>query len=90
MTGYNYIIGFGERLTEPVHPAPGGGSPAYPYTTLDAQQRLIPMAKSLYDAVAQLPRKAKPAGRAVATITIHPQFVARSYFPNHILQTFKC
>lgn len=26
MTGYNYLIGFGERLTEPVRPAPGSDS----------------------------------------------------------------
>lgn len=88
MTGYNYLIGFGERLTEPVRPATGGGPPVYPYTIPDAQQRLTPMAESLYDAVARLPVNAKPAGRAIAALTMHPQFGARSYFPNRILQTF--
>lgn len=47
MAEYNYLIGFGERLTEPIRPASGGGSPAYPYTFRYAQQRLIPMAESL-------------------------------------------
>lgn len=88
MAEYNYLIGFGERLTEPISPVSGGGSPAYPYTFLDAQQRLLPMAESLSTAVAELPAKATPAGRAVAAITMHPQFVARSYFPDRILQKF--
>lgn len=88
MAQYNYLIGFGERLTESVRGPQGGGPPAYPYTILDAQQRLTPMAESLYSAVNKLPANAKPAGRAIAAITMHPQFVARSYFPNRILQTF--
>ena len=88
MARYNYLIGFGERLTEPVRGPLGGGSPTYPYTILDSQQRLIPMAESLYSEVSKLPVNAKPAGRAIAAITMHPQFGARSYFPNRILQTF--
>ncbi len=88
MAEYNYLIGFGERLTEPIRPASGGGSPAYPYTFLDAQQRLIPMAESLSIALTELPEKATPAGQAVAAITMHPQFVARSYFPDRILRSF--
>ena len=86
MTGPNYLIGHGERLTEPVPPPRRQFRPALVYTPEQARQRLTPMIRQLSVAAAALPAGACPRDRAVAAITLHPQYIARSYHPDRLLQ----
>lgn len=87
MSQINFILGFGERLTEPVKVKPGFGKKTHPYSLNEARDRLVPQ----FDAVAaqtdRLPADACPLDYAVMRWTIHPQYIAKSYFPLALLQT---
>lgn len=81
----NYLIGYGERLTESVRLPSGFGAVQEAYTLDEARRRLGPMLSSVASASESIPRLAAPDGRAVAALTLHPQYVARSYFPDKLL-----
>jgi len=82
----NYLLGYGERLTAPVEIASGGGEKKPPYTFGEARSRLAPMLQSAAVVLGALPEKACPNGQAVATITLHPEYYAKSYYPGGFLR----
>ncbi len=83
----NYLLGYGERLTEPVDIRSGGGEKQTPYKFAEAKQRLGRMLTSTVTSLNDLPKSACPSGQAVASITLHPEYFAKSYFPGDILRT---
>lgn len=83
----NFLIGYGERLTEPVKPPPTKPTKSPPYSFLEAQTRVLPMVRSTAQEMASLPPLACPAGKAVAVLTLHPEYLAKSYFPAALLQS---
>jgi hypothetical protein len=85
----NFLIGYGERLTEPVHITFGGGPKAYPYTLEDAKEFLQPKLKNLVEALSGIPDSACPNDEAVAVMTLHPTFLAKSYFPLELLTSLE-
>jgi hypothetical protein len=82
----NFIIAYGERLTERV-PPPGRnpGEKQMPYTVDAARDRLVPQFSQLAQEIRRLPDLACPRDEAVAVLTMHPQFIAKSYFPHALL-----
>ena len=83
----NYLLGYGERLTAPVEIASGGGPKTPPYSFEEARRRLAPMLASTASAFDGLPDKVCPNGEAVASITLHPEYYAKSHFPAGFLQS---
>lgn len=83
----NYLLGYGERLTTPVELPGGGGPKAAPYGFEEARDRLAPMVQRVASALAELPDKACPDGQAVASLTLHPEYYAKSHFPASVLRT---
>ena len=83
----NYLLGYGERLTAPVDIASGGGPKTPPYSFEEARLRLAPMLASAALAFDGLPDRACPNGEAVASITLHPEYYAKSYFPAGFLRS---
>lgn len=83
-----YFLGYGERLTGRVPPPSGGRGTEPPYTLEEAIQRLAPRLGETVDHLDELPAAACPRGQAVAVITMHPQAVAKSYFPAPLLNEF--
>ena len=83
----NYLLGYGERLTAPVDVAVGGGPKTPPYSFEEARRRLAPMLANTAVAFDGLPDKACPNGEAVASITLHPEYYAKSYFPAGFLRS---
>jgi hypothetical protein len=82
----NFILGYGERLSEPVPPPGKKMDPKeFPYTPEEALVRLLPQLHNLSHGFEALPDEAFPDDEAVATITLHPQFLAKSYFPEALL-----
>lgn len=81
-----FLIGFGERLTEPVPPPPGGGGAPPPYSPEQARERLRPQIQRAARAARQLPAAACPADRVVSVLTLHPSFIAKSHFPGQLLR----
>ena len=83
----NYLLGYGERLTAPVDIVSGGGPKTSPYSFEEARRRLAPMLASAALAFDGLPDKACPNGEAVASITLHPEYYAKSHFPAGFLRS---
>ena len=82
----NYLLGYGERLTAAVEIATGGGPKKTPYSFKEARDRIAPMLASAASAFDGLPDKACPNDEAVAAITLHPEYYAKSYFPASFLR----
>lgn len=82
----NYLLGYGERLTAPVE-MPGRKVEKHPpYTFEEARSRLVPMLDSAASSLDELPATACPGDQAVASITLHPEYYAKSYFPGGLLR----
>lgn len=81
----NFLLGYGERLVEPIEPIKSGAEKPPPYSFTDAKARLTPMLQQVNTQLAQLPATACPRDEAVAVITLHPQYIAKSYYPGKLL-----
>lgn len=87
MTGErNFLLGHGERLVTPVSLPRGGRAPKAPYTAEEARERLRPQVEGAVRSLEALPAEACPADRAVGLITLHPQFIAKTYHPGDFLR----
>ena len=82
-----FLIGYGERLTEPVAPPPGGSSPMAPYDVSTARARLNSMITQAVFEADLLPVTACPGDRVVTALTLHPTYVAKSYHPGALLRS---
>lgn len=83
-----FILGYGERLTGPVDAPRGGQGPEPAYSFSQAVARLRPMLQNTVDTLTGLPESAKPEGEAVGVITLHPQWMAKSYHPQLLLDEY--
>jgi len=82
----NYLLGYGERLSEPVDIKSPGRSKFPPYQFDEARDRLVVMLKTTVKHLNTLPESACPGGQTVASFTLHPEYLAKSYFPGGLLQ----
>ncbi|MEV6215812.1 hypothetical protein [Nocardia sp. NPDC051833] len=73
MAGPRFLIGFGERLTAPIVPSRGGGSPPPPDTVAQARVRLAPLVRTASETAIALPKVACPDDETVTAVTLHPQ-----------------
>jgi subtilisin family serine protease len=87
MAKINFLLGKGERLAEDVRVISGGGEKAAPYTFSEAKARLQPMLKSVVAKINELPVDACPNDYAIATITLNPEYIAKSYHPGELLRS---
>src|SRR6185503_10739203 len=82
-----YLIGKGELLTYPIDtPKKEPGEKVHPYTLSAAQKALIPQIQTAAANFKALPAGACADDLAVATVTLHPAYLAKSYFPRNLLQ----
>jgi len=86
MAKQNFLLGRGENLTSDVSVKRGGGSKAAPYTFQEAKQRLTPMLDQAVREVDRLPDDAYPNDQAVVSLTLNPEYIAKSYFPTELLR----
>jgi len=77
----NYLLGFGERLTEKINPVRRPVTKADPYQFTEARDRLAPRIQSVVHELDKLPALACPGNECVATVTLHPAYIAKSFFP---------
>lgn len=85
----NFLLGNGEKLTQTIPPPGGGGPKAHPYQFEEAVSRLAAKATKLADGLISLPSQACPNDEAVAILTLHPSYLAKSYFPDSLLTYHK-
>lgn len=83
-----FLLGYGERLTTPVHGPSGNEPPGPAYSFEQALERLGPEAMDLTARLDGLPPVACPDNEAVATLTLHPQSLAKSYHPKKLLHAY--
>jgi hypothetical protein len=81
-----FIIGRGEVLTYEIAPPKSGGPKAHPYTLAEAKAELIPQIQGMAVQVRNLPKLACASGFAVAKMTLHPAYIAKSFFPSGLLR----
>ena len=83
-----YIIAKGELLTYPIGaPKKEPGEKNHPYTLAQAKAALLPQIDQATQEFDRLPPQACPGDIAVALVTLHPAYLAKSYFPRQLLQT---
>ena len=85
MTKRNFLLAKGERLTKDVIIKTGGQPKEPPYTFAEARDRLKPMLADVAQRLDRLPAAACPDDSAVATVTLNPEYIAKSYFPSDLL-----
>ena len=79
----NYLLGKAERLAITTKIGKQGFGPKkYPYSFAEAKERLIPMLQKSNKYIYSLDDEACPQNYTSAIFTLHPAFIARSYFPN--------
>lgn len=82
-----YLIGKGELLTYPIKaPKKQPGDKNHPYTLAQAKEALLPQIDAANQAFDDLPRQACPDDLAVALVTLHPAYIAKTYFPRNLLR----
>lgn len=82
-----YIIGRGELLTYTIPPPPHVPTKKHPYTLDEAKAALLPQLRATAKELDALPDAACPRGLAVAKLTLHPAYIAKSYFPANLLRS---
>ena len=87
MAKRNFLLGKGERLVEDVAGVRGGAPKSHPYTFSEARDRIAPMLTRAVRGIDQLPDAACPNDQAVATVTLNPEYIAKSYFPDKLFES---
>ena len=85
MTKRNFLLGKGERLTEDIAGVRGGGPKSAPYTFTEARARLAPRLAAAVERIDALPREACPGDQAIVSVTLNPEYIAKSYYPHDLL-----
>jgi hypothetical protein len=85
----NFLIGYGERLASEIAAPVAGAPKRHPYTLFEARERLAPMVIQTAHELDELPNVVCPADHAVALITLHPSYLAKSYYPGNLLKAFQ-
>jgi hypothetical protein len=86
MIKHNFLLGRGERLTEDISVRSGGGPKYPPYSFAEARSRLEPMLTKAISRLDELPAAACPDDQAVATLTLNPEYIAKSYYPHELFK----
>lgn len=84
----NFLIGYGERLAADMAAPVAGAPKKHPYTFAEARQRLAPKVKETVTTLDKLPDEVCPRDQTVALITLHPTYLAKSYYPAELLKTY--
>ncbi|MCY4007003.1 MAG: S8 family peptidase [Rhodobacteraceae bacterium] len=86
MAQQNFLLGKGERLTSNIVVKHGGAPKEAPYTLEEARERLAPMVAEAVVKIDDLPKAACPGDEAVISLSLHPEYIAKSHFPSGLLR----
>jgi len=85
MAKINYLLGRAEKLVRKIEPPKMKPSKAHARSFEEARKLLVPMVRATADSIAAVPAEACPDDEAVALVTLHPSYLAKSYFPDALL-----
>ena len=83
----NYLLGYGERLTAALDPPKRRPEKSDTYTFAESKVRLTPRIREVAAEIMELPAAACPHNESIAAVTIHPSYLAKSYFPKGLFDT---
>jgi hypothetical protein len=86
MAPINFLIGRGEMLTHELRPPRKKPTKIDFYSWDDTVERLGPDLRGAVASLDALPENACPGEIAVARFTLNPSYIARSFFPSHVLR----
>ncbi|TZG31267.1 S8 family peptidase [Agrobacterium sp. B1(2019)] len=86
MARQNFLLGKGERLVSSVTGVRGGAPKQHPYTFLESRSRLAPMLTRAVAEVDLLPANACPDDKAVLSVVLNPEYIAKSFYPRELFQ----
>ncbi len=81
----NLLIGRGERLLQDSDWPSGGRPKPEPYSLAQQRSLLVPVLERMAALAQDTPSNLMPRGEVAAKLTLHPQFLAKSYFPASLL-----
>lgn len=86
----NLLLGHGENLVSDLLPPKRGGSEKdHPYKSRDeVYERLCPEMEKALGYISDLADEYCPSDKSVIRLALHPQYLAKSYFPDKILKTY--
>ena len=86
----NLLLGHGENLVSNLLPPKHGGSDKdHPYKSRDeVYDRLRPEMERTLGYISNLASEYCPFDKSVFRLALHPQYLAKSYFPVEILRAF--
>jgi hypothetical protein len=82
----NFLLGVGDYFTETLPPPKRKIEKDAPYTLDEAKGRLAPMATAIVADFSTLPTNACPNNEAVAIVTLHPEYLAKTFYPANLLR----
>ncbi|TFB32344.1 S8 family peptidase [Pseudomonas sp. F01002] len=83
-----FLFGRGEKLADHVPFKSGFGEPVPPYKLGEQVGRIGQMLDDVITEIAATPKDALADGKAVTSLTLHPQYIARSGFPVALLAEY--
>lgn len=90
MNNKNLLLGYGETLTGQVKIEKRSGPKNKPYTYEENAPVIMRELQGVLRNFQELPDAVKPNGEAIAKITLHPAFLAKSYFPVLLFKNSLC
>jgi hypothetical protein len=81
---HNFLLGQGERLATKVSVGRKVSDKNPPYDFATARKRIGGRLADVAAKIADLPEDACPRGEAVAVVTLHPRYLAKSDFPTRL------
>jgi hypothetical protein len=84
----NFLIGYGERLTGDLAAPLGGAPKKHPYTFAEAKANLAPKIETAAKEIAALDEAVCPGDQTVALVTLHPAYLAKSYYPAELMKSY--
>lgn len=82
----NYLLGYGERLTNNVQIKRSSGPKNPPYSLKDAKEYVKKSLSNATLSFGELPVEACPRDRVTSLITMHPRYISKSDFPSDFLE----
>ncbi|HQN10477.1 MAG TPA: hypothetical protein PK569_23170, partial [Thermoanaerobaculia bacterium] len=80
-----FLLGHGERLAQRIAAPKSKPSKVHPYSFDEARERLLPQLVEAREEALAAPPLACPGDRTVLALTLHPAYLAKSYFPSIVL-----
>ncbi|KAA8976920.1 S8 family peptidase [Halospina sp. K52047b] len=84
----NILIGKGETLTTPISQKRGGGPKHAPYSYTEARERLVRHLRNFLSESESIDPDAIYEGQIVSKVTLHPTYLAKSYYPSKLVSEF--